>query len=631
MDVVLVGLPGSGKSVVGKRLAAPPRRVVHRPRRADRARRRPADPEIFAERRRGRLPGARARGRRRPRAGRPRPERAARDRDGRRRGRRPAQPLGPLPRPGRVWLDGRPEVLAQRLRRSPHVRPLITGRDPIGAVRDLAARRERFYAAAAIHVDRRRRGRAAWSTRSRPARSRPTGAARGTTLLRASTPIGRIVLGDGIAADGARRARCGGSRPGARSSSPSPARGRPSASGWRADLAPAGSAGRARSMLPEGEAAKRLAVDRDAAASELARLRVERARADRRDRRRRARRRGRLPGRDLPARRPVHPGADDARRPDRFVDRRQDRRRPARGQEPRRRVPPAGRDRHRRRAPARPSPSASCGPRSARRSRWRPSATSGCSSCSSRRGEAIARGRRVVGLAPASWPSSSSGARGPRSRSSWPTSASAGPAAAGSRSTSATRWATRFEAAAGYAELLHGEAVAYGLRAAARIGAIVGVTPPERAARIGRLLDRLGLAREPLPYALDAVLAPPRDRQEARRRPAALGAPDRGRRRGPRRRPDAVVVDAAGSLLAAGGPPDDARPRPPGPEPQPGRHARARDLRVRDARRDPRRDRRRGPSSSGSRSTSSSRTTRARSSTGCTSATSTSRSSTPAA
>ena len=50
-----------------------------------------------------------------------------------------------------VWLDGRPEVLAQRLRRSPNVRPLVTGRDPIGTMRDLAARRERFYGAADIH------------------------------------------------------------------------------------------------------------------------------------------------------------------------------------------------------------------------------------------------------------------------------------------------------------------------------------------------------------------------------------------------------------------------------------------------------------------------------------------------
>ena len=37
------------------------------------------------------------------------------------------------------------------------------------------------------------------------------------------------------------------------------------------------------------------------------------------------------------------------------------------------------------------------------------------------------------------------------------------------------------EAAAGFRDLLHGEAVAYGLRAAARIGVARGVTPPERA------------------------------------------------------------------------------------------------------------------------------------------------------
>ena len=63
------------------------------------------------------------------------------------------------------------------------------------------------------------------------------------------------------------------------------------------------------------------------------------------------------------------------------------------------------------------------------------------------------------------------------------------------------------EAADGYENLLHGEAVAYGLRAATRIGMSVGVTPPERAARIEGLLDRLELGRTPLPYPLDAVTA----------------------------------------------------------------------------------------------------------------------------
>jgi 3-dehydroquinate synthase len=62
------------------------------------------------------------------------------------------------------------------------------------------------------------------------------------------------------------------------------------------------------------------------------------------------------------------------------------------------------------------------------------------------------------------------------------------------------------EAVDGYENLLHGEAVAYGLRAATRIGVEVGLTPPERAARIEGLLTRLGLATAPLPYSLDAVL-----------------------------------------------------------------------------------------------------------------------------
>jgi 3-dehydroquinate synthetase len=63
------------------------------------------------------------------------------------------------------------------------------------------------------------------------------------------------------------------------------------------------------------------------------------------------------------------------------------------------------------------------------------------------------------------------------------------------------------EAAGGFGDLLHGEAVAYGLRAAARIGVGVGATPPDRAARIETLLTGLGLATTPLPYPLEAVLA----------------------------------------------------------------------------------------------------------------------------
>ena len=62
------------------------------------------------------------------------------------------------------------------------------------------------------------------------------------------------------------------------------------------------------------------------------------------------------------------------------------------------------------------------------------------------------------------------------------------------------------EAAAGFEAIRHGEAVGHGLRAACRIGRAVGVTPPERAERIERLLDRLGLATVPPVLSLDRVL-----------------------------------------------------------------------------------------------------------------------------
>ena len=62
------------------------------------------------------------------------------------------------------------------------------------------------------------------------------------------------------------------------------------------------------------------------------------------------------------------------------------------------------------------------------------------------------------------------------------------------------------EAALGYAGILHGEAVAYGLRAASRIGAAVGVTPPEQAARIEGLLSKLDLGSAPPQASLEAVL-----------------------------------------------------------------------------------------------------------------------------
>jgi 3-dehydroquinate synthase len=66
------------------------------------------------------------------------------------------------------------------------------------------------------------------------------------------------------------------------------------------------------------------------------------------------------------------------------------------------------------------------------------------------------------------------------------------------------------EAATGFGPLLHGEAVAYGLRAACRIGVALGVTPAPRAERIEALLDRLHLATAALevdPAVVRAAMA----------------------------------------------------------------------------------------------------------------------------
>ena len=100
-----------------------------------------------------------------------------------------------------VWLDGRPEVLAQRLRRSPHVRPLVSGRDPIGTIRDLAARRERFYAAAHVQQSGVAEIHGVVDSIERRLPTTDALARSGTTLLRATTPIGRVVVGDGILGD----------------------------------------------------------------------------------------------------------------------------------------------------------------------------------------------------------------------------------------------------------------------------------------------------------------------------------------------------------------------------------------------------------------------------------------------
>jgi len=95
-----------------------------------------------------------------------------------------------------VWLDGAPEVLAGRLARSPNVRPLVAGRDTVGTLRQLAEDRRRFYAPAlqissAAHLEdilRALEGHIG------------DGSGPAATVFRADTSTGRVEIGYGIAA-----------------------------------------------------------------------------------------------------------------------------------------------------------------------------------------------------------------------------------------------------------------------------------------------------------------------------------------------------------------------------------------------------------------------------------------------
>jgi len=196
MDVVLVGLPGSGKSAVGRRLAASHHaRFVDLDDMIERRAGKPV-PAIFASEGE---PGFR------------RYEHEAVVSLG------PADPDNEVRRViatgggavidprnrwllyrGRfpVWLDGAPELLASRLGRSANVRPLVAGSDPLGSLRQLAAERRRFYSPAlqisgAAHID---------SILRTLDQRIGDGTSDSVTLLRADTPIGRVEIGHGMAA-----------------------------------------------------------------------------------------------------------------------------------------------------------------------------------------------------------------------------------------------------------------------------------------------------------------------------------------------------------------------------------------------------------------------------------------------
>jgi shikimate kinase/3-dehydroquinate synthase len=446
-----------------------------------------------------------------------------------------------------VWLDSRPEVLAQRLRRSPHVRPLVSGRDPIGTLRDLAGRRERFYAAADVHVAGVAEVGDVMATVERHLEEMAATTAAPTMLLRAATPLGRLLLGDGIAAAAidetlrrleARRAILV-SEPGAWAAVGERLSAELAASGWPL----------ATVMLPQGESAKRLSVI-DGAASELARLRVERdepivaigggALGDSAGFLAATYLRG-IPVVHVPT--TLVAQIDSSIGGKTAVDLPEGKNLVGAFYQPAAIVIDIAMlatlpERHRRAALGEAVKMAALGDER-------------LFELLERHGNDIARGEpdaveqgdlaelvERCAWAKVEVVMGDERERGPRDgRITLNLGHSLGHAV---------------EAAAGYSDLMHGEAVAYGLRAACRIGVAVEVTPPDRAARITRLLDDLGLAREPLPYALDDVLghlATDKKHTGGRLRwvlPTADGVEIRADI------PDELVAAAAGDLLAAG-------------------------------------------------------------------------------
>ncbi len=503
MDVVLVGLPGSGKSVIGRRLAnRHAAAFIDLDERIESSAGR-SIPELFEEDGEAAFRAL---------------ERAA------------IAELGPAdmdpeirrviatgggavvdPRNrwslyrGRVtvWLDGRPEVLAQRLRRSPNVRPLVAGRDPIGAIRDLGTRRARFYAAADVHqsgisevqgvVD---------SLDDALARALTDERTAGTALLRADTPIGRIVIGEGIAAAalaaelealGARRAILV-SEPGAWGAVGGGIEAGLRERGWAVE----------RVMLPQGETAKRLPVVEDAA-RELSRLRAERseplvaigggALGDTAGFLAATYLRG-VPVIQVPT--TLVAQIDSSIGGKTGVDLPEGKNLVGAFHQPAavvidvdllRTLP----ERQLRAALGEAVKMAALGDE-----RLFELLESDGPLIARGHPAAFGRGALAEVVERCAWAKVEVVVADERERR---------PSSGRITLNLGHSLGHAVEAAAGYGDLLHGEAVAYGLRAAARIGMDAGVTPPERAGRMGALLDRLDLATAPLPYRLEAVLA----------------------------------------------------------------------------------------------------------------------------
>ncbi len=497
MDLVLVGLPGSGKTAVGRRVASRHGAAfIDLDDEIEEAAGR-AIPDIFAAE-------GEAGFRRRERSA----VAALGPADAAPRLRRVISPGGgavvdprnrwALYRGRRVaWLDVRPEVLAQRLRRSPVVRPLVLGPDPLGRIRALAAARERFYGAGA-----RINGVAEVGSVVDQVERLLTSTGAGTTLLRSSTAIGEVVVGDGIAVTGIEAAlrRLDAPRavlvsePGAWTAAGERIADDLRSTGWEVEVV----------MLPAGEDAKRLAVIEDAA-RQLARLHVERreplvaigggALGDPAGFLAAAYLRG-VPWIGVPT--TLVAQVDSSIGGKTGVDLPEGKNLVGAFHQPAavildvallRTLP----ERQLRAALGETVKMAALGDES-------------LFATLEAEGAAIARGDDAAfdggGVAEvverAGWAKVEVVAADEREQG-----------AAGGRITLnfGHTVAHALEAVDGYANLLHGEAVAYGLRAAVRIGVAVGVTPPARAGRIEGLLDRLDLGSAPLPYPPDAVVA----------------------------------------------------------------------------------------------------------------------------
>ena len=445
-----------------------------------------------------------------------------------------------------MWLDGRPEVLAQRLRRSPNVRPLIVGRDPVAAVRDLATRRERFYAAATVRINGVAEVHGVLGAVELAVAEPRTPA---TKLLDAETKVGRYVLGEHVAADEiaaslerlwARRAVIV-SEPGAWAAAGAAIADGIGSRGWEVE----------RVLLPQGEDAKRLSVIEEAA-RELARLRVERrdpivaigggALGDAAGFLAATFVRG-LPLIHVPT--TLVAQIDSSIGGKTGVDLPEGKNLVGAFHQPAAVIIDVALlatlpERDRRAALGEAVKMAVLGDE-------RLFALLEADGDAIARGDAEAFERGAVAelVERAGWAKVEIVSADEREQ-----------AADGGRIllNLGHSLGHAVEAAAGYRDLLHGEAVAYGLRAACAIGEAIGVTPVERSRRISTVLDALGLATEPLPYALETVLGHlGADKKHAAGKlrwvlPTATGVEVRDDV------PGDVVSRAAGELLAAGSP-----------------------------------------------------------------------------